>query len=87
MKKINWEYDIPRVRNSLSLIVIIFGILMLVFHWTTADFAFKTMLGLICALDAIPAWMEKKRISAGFWIFLAICWFGMAVRSYFRYNI
>ena len=87
MHKINWEYDIPKLRNMLTVIVIILGILMIAFHWTTADFLFRIMLGLICALDAVMAWMEKKCISAGFWVFFAICWFGLAVRSYFRYNI
>ena len=87
MKKINWEYDIPKLRNTLTVIAIILGILMIAFHWTTADFVFKILLGLICALDAIPAWTEKKRIRAGFWIVLAFCCFGLAVRSYSRYNI
>ena len=87
MKKINWEYDIPKLRNIITVVIIIFGILMIAFHWTTADFIFKIMIGLTCALDAVLAWMEKKRITAGFWGVLAICWFFMAVNSFFRYNM
>ncbi len=87
MHKINWEYTIPKLRNTLTAIIIILGILMIAFHWTTTDFVFRIMLGLVCVLDAIPAWMEKKRISAVCWFGVALCWFGLAVRSYFKYNI
>ncbi len=57
MKEINWEYDIPKLRNILTVIVIIFGILMIVFHWTTADFVFNIILGLIFVL-AVRSFMK-----------------------------
>jgi len=53
MHKINWEYTIPKLRNTLIAIIIILGITMIAFHWTTTDFVFRIMLGLVCVCLAI----------------------------------
>ena len=85
--KINWEYDVPKLRGILTAIIVVLGILMIIFEWKTADFVFKILLGITCVVDAALSWMEKHRISAILFVCMALLFFGFAVKSYFVYNI
>lgn len=87
MKKINWEYDIPKLRKIFIAITVIMWILVHAFQRLTVEFLVEIMIGLVCVSAAVPDWMHKKRGSAIFWFILTIGWFLLAVRSYLRYNM
>lgn len=87
MKKINWEYDIPKLRKIFIAITVIVWILVHALQWTAVNFVSEVMIGLVCVSAAVPMWIEKKRGSAIFWFVMTIGWFLLAIRSYFRYNM
>lgn len=87
MKKFNWEYDIPKLRNIFIVLTVIVWILSHAFQWITVYFVSEIMVGLVCASSAVYAWLEKKRGFAAFWLILAIGWLGLAVRSFLKFNI
>lgn len=87
MKNFNWEYDIPKLRNILTVIVIVLGVAMIAFHWTAAEFAFRILFGLTIGLSAVQAWLEKHRVSAVLDVCLTVIWFVLAGFSYFKYNV
>jgi len=85
--KMNWEYDVPKLRTVLTAVIVVLGIVMIAFEWTKADFIFKILLGITWLLDAALSWMQKHRISAALLACLALLFFGFAVKSYFLYNV
>ena len=87
MKKFNWEYDFPKLKNFFMIITVIVWVLVQMFHWVKVEFVSEIMIGLVCVSTSISDWLEKKRGSAVFWAILAICWLGLAVRSLLKYNI
>ena len=87
MKKINWEYDIPKLRGILTAVIIVMGIIMIAFHWTEVDFVFVILLGVITILDTIRERMEKHRFNEIIGWCCAVFFFAMAVYSFVKYNI
>jgi len=87
MKKINLEYDIPKLRGIITAVLVVMAIIMIVFHWTEAYFVYVILLGIVAILDAVREKMERHRVYAIMEVCLAVFCFVMAVYSFFKYNM